>query len=182
MDNSQLVIFVAFLGCLGTGATLVITIAGWLVTAYFQKNILDRQIEAEKTRDTRHLVVPERLDRLRKLRAWFEEGSRFIAIGNNVLKLEGERIKYREWLVQGFGQQTFAANIEGKSVADTNDESDDLAQMVDVFGDLVDECVHKGGVGNKVSVYDRALKRIDLLEQQIAEGSSQDKNATEQRN
>ena len=59
--------------------TLVVTIIGWVVTYRFQRKILEKQIEAERLRDVRALIVPRRIQSLGNLKQWLQQGQQLIA-------------------------------------------------------------------------------------------------------
>ncbi len=57
--------------------SLLVTVIGWGVTAYFQKQLLDRQIQAESKRVSRQLYIPKRILQLEEIKNWLQEGVEF---------------------------------------------------------------------------------------------------------
>ena len=63
--------------------SLLVTIIGWGITAYFQKKLLDKQIHAENTRVSRQLYIPQRIMQLEKIKNWLQEGIELAVKVNN---------------------------------------------------------------------------------------------------
>lgn len=63
--------------------SLLVTIIGWGITAYFQKKLLDKQIQAENTRISRQLYIPQRIMQLEKIKNWLQEGIELAVKINN---------------------------------------------------------------------------------------------------
>ena len=56
--------------------TLLVTIVGWAVTAFYQRRLLERQISADKDAAKRELLIPRYIQDLSTIRSWLEEGYR----------------------------------------------------------------------------------------------------------
>lgn len=54
--------------------SLLITILGWSVTAYYQRRILERQIAAEREKEIRQAIIPRKIQLLEQIKSWVEEG------------------------------------------------------------------------------------------------------------
>lgn len=68
---------------IGILLSLLLTILGWSITAFYQRQILERQIAAEKERETRQLLIPRRIQQLEKIKSWAEEGYRLWHLWND---------------------------------------------------------------------------------------------------
>jgi hypothetical protein len=58
--------------------SLILTILGWSVTAYYQRKILERQITAEREKEIRQVLIPRKLQELDTLKKWLEEGYKLL--------------------------------------------------------------------------------------------------------
>jgi hypothetical protein len=54
--------------------SLFITILGWSITARYQKQILERQIAAEREKDIRQIIIPRKIQQLETIKNWVENG------------------------------------------------------------------------------------------------------------
>ncbi len=87
---------------IGIFITLIITIAGWLVTGYYQRQILDRQIKYEREKEARQLIIPDRIQQIKNLRDWIEEGLEIVMFrlsqhGYPQYSSSGFEQKFKEW-------------------------------------------------------------------------------------
>jgi hypothetical protein len=147
--------------------TLVATIIGWFITWHRQGQILERQIKAEKERDARQILVPTRLDRLRELRAWFHQGIKLLTSKvSGIPTSESEGVN--EWLLDSFELMVFAASIEGMSPAEAIEQEDTLAKMVETFLNEAKRSMDRRELTARIDVYEKAIARIDALEEKIA--------------
>ncbi len=70
---------------LGILLTLLLTTVGWMVTAYYQRKILERQLESERQKEARLLVVPVKIQRLNEMRSWVDAALELIPLKLNNL-------------------------------------------------------------------------------------------------
>jgi hypothetical protein len=56
--------------------SLLLTIVGWGITAYYRRRILDRQIAAEREKEARQLIIPRKMEQLDAIKEWLEAGYR----------------------------------------------------------------------------------------------------------
>jgi len=87
--------------------SLLITVIGWAVTAYFQRQLLERQIRAENVRVIRQLYIPQRIQQLENIKGWLQEGVGLISKKNEKSRLSPKdrellEKQYREWKSQFF--------------------------------------------------------------------------------
>ena len=157
------------LALIGTGLTLIVTIGGWIVTYRLQRRILERQVLAERDRDVRQLIIPARLDELRNLRRWFQEGLKYQSLGKAVYSRQDRWKQYDEWSSQGKAEVLFAAVVENKAFYDAIEQTDSLAYLAQTFFSSVSTLVIDGGYIYEGDLCERALARIDALEEQIAQ-------------
>jgi len=52
---------------------LIVTVVGWSVTARNQKELLDKQIAAEKQNTILQFAIPRKLEQFDKIMAWVTE-------------------------------------------------------------------------------------------------------------
>jgi hypothetical protein len=62
------------IGILLSLLSLLITILGWSITARYQKQILERQIAAEREKDIRQIIIPRKIQQLETIKDWVENG------------------------------------------------------------------------------------------------------------
>jgi hypothetical protein len=159
----------SWLALIVTGLTLIVTIVGWIVTYRLQRQILERQLLAERERDVRQLIIPARLDELRNLRRWFQEGMKYQTHGKAVFSQQDKYREYSEWSSRGKAEVLFAAIVEGKAFYDAIKQIDSLANLTQTFLTGVNDFVIKGGFMFEGDLCERALARIDALEKEIAQ-------------
>ena len=83
-----------------TFLSFIVTIIGWSVTYRSQRQILERQIQAEKNTKNHEIVFSQRLEQLNEIKNWFREGEyiwRLSKTPNNDVASEKVREKYIEW-------------------------------------------------------------------------------------
>jgi len=65
---------IEIIGIFFSSLSLLITIIGWSVTARYQKEILERQIAAEREKDIRQIIIPRKIQQLETIKNWVENG------------------------------------------------------------------------------------------------------------
>lgn len=78
--------------------SLLVTICGWVYTALSQRKLLEMQNKAERERDSWQLIHPPRIQELREMKGWVENGSRLFALvgmGN------AEQKQLDDWVSEG---------------------------------------------------------------------------------
>ncbi|MEW5989030.1 MAG: hypothetical protein AB1791_20585 [Chloroflexota bacterium] len=85
MTTEQLTLVTTIIGWF---VTVALTAIGWVVIAYFQRRLLERQLQAEKElhslklaadheKEARQLITPQKIQDLQSLRSWLQEGFEF---------------------------------------------------------------------------------------------------------
>lgn len=137
--------------------TLLFTVCGWLYTASAQKRLLEMQLEANKERDARQLYIPQRVERLRELRDWFEEGMALLNMRKQ--SIAGIEARYHLW-------QSKYTKLETQFL------ETDLAQKISIFYAFVyaslDEAVEPLDNGD-VRYLNHATKTFAAASQMIDE-------------
>lgn len=87
-----------------------VTIVGWFLTARAQRQLLARQMEAERERERQRLFIPQRVQQLRELKSWFEEGLRLLRL---IDLRDMEAVQRRsKWVAQYSTFYRFAMRID----------------------------------------------------------------------
>lgn len=76
MTQEQAIVYAAIIAAVVSILPLIVTIIGWWATYNSQKQLLERQIKADKHRDVWQQVNVPRIQELRELKSWLEEGMR----------------------------------------------------------------------------------------------------------
>src|SRR5271157_1207309 len=109
---------------IGILLTLLLTIIGWVVTAYYQRKILDHQLESEKERDARMLIIPARIQRLNEMRTWVDSSTKIMTfkIDNLLIKIDAEKSPkpplsnleemFRDWYAESTKYSAFITQME----------------------------------------------------------------------
>jgi hypothetical protein len=63
-----------FLTLFFTAISLILTIIGWKKTYDYQRKILERQIDAEKEKELRQLIVSRKIEQIRQITDWVTSG------------------------------------------------------------------------------------------------------------
>ena len=77
---------------LGILITLVLTVLGWFVTAWYQRKILDHQLASERRKDAKQLIIPVRIQKLNEIRSWVDRSIELMTLklGNLLSVLSSE--------------------------------------------------------------------------------------------
>lgn len=69
---------------IGVLLSLLVSILGWSVTAYYQKKLLERQIQAEEDREVRKYIISRKVQQLEEIKEWLEEGYRLWSVRDHL--------------------------------------------------------------------------------------------------
>jgi hypothetical protein len=180
------------IAALAAVASLIVTIVGWLLTARAQRQLLARQIEAERERERQRLFLPQRVQQLRDLKSWFEEGLRLLRL---IEVKDKDAVQRRsKWVAQYSTFYRFAMRLDSALAANSHAGqqaslagmvyayyvivSDILAKLESMSEPLLEKLEEGGGLLDIFNrdrlfhatdtIYQDAVKRIDELIEQTA--------------
>ena len=98
--------------------TLLVTLGGWIYTGIKQKQLLERQISAERERDSWQQLAPARIQELREMKRWLEDGLKFLSLKPGE---KTETLHVEKWLSQSRKFLIMAKRVDSTIRSDIDD-------------------------------------------------------------
>lgn len=117
MTSEQATLAAALIAALLTIVSLMVTVLGWKETRGLQKQLLERQIEANSHRDTLLLLNPRKVKDLEIMKNWLEDGLRLSNLASDGV---AKRSEIDEWTAKGTNFLGFALRADPTDVMTEN--------------------------------------------------------------
>ena len=159
MDNSQLLVSVFAIAL--SSISLIVTVIGWSITARRQKELLERQISAERDKARLGFSIPRYIKMIDDVREWKLEGDR-IDVDARTNKLTGTR---KQKIIQSIGQWREKFYFQGISekimLINEENKQSDLYLLADKYMDVTSKIVQKTILGQHLDNLITEAERLD---------------------
>src|SRR5260221_10157404 len=96
--TEQATLAAAVIAAIAVLISLLVNVFQWRSTQLLKKRLADREFEADFQKESRQLVIPNRVEALRAMKKWLEDGS---SLFNLVNRGSAEKREIDDWIARG---------------------------------------------------------------------------------